>query len=66
MTNNEPDVIFGNIYSIKILLSHADETIFCPVINEMSTFVLSKKDKNNDLIRRKVIETIPILAKYGK
>lgn len=55
--------------AIKILLMYSKKDIFNSnnnkIYEEMSYYVLGKKDSKNLLIKKAVIETIPVLAKYN-
>ena len=64
--SNDVDVIHGNILALKSLLTHAREDVFIKNMNEINQYILSKKDIKNNFIQIAVIETIPILAKFGK
>lgn len=66
MNNNDSDVIHGNILTLKSLLTHAREEVFASVVIDISKYILSKKDTKNYPIQIAVIETIPILAHFGK
>lgn len=66
LNNTDPDVIHGNILTIKSLLTHAREEVFTSMITDINKYVMSKKDTRNSLIQIAVIETIPILAHFGK
>ena len=66
LTNNDSDVIHGNILTLKSLLTHSREEVFASVIIDISKYILSKKDTKNYPIQLAVIETIPILARFGK
>jgi len=66
LTNTDSDVIHGNILTLKSLLTHSREEVFSNVILDISKYILSKKDTKNYPIQIAVIETIPILAKFGK
>ena len=66
LQSTDPDVIHGNILTLKSLLSHSREEQFTNNIEEISRYILQKKDLKHYHIQIAVIETIPILAKFGK
>lgn len=66
LNNSDSDVIHGNILTLKSLLTHSREEVFAPYILDISKYILSKKETKNYYIQIAVIETIPILAHFGK
>jgi hypothetical protein len=66
LQNTDFDVIHGNILTLKSLLTHSREEVFASYIIDISKYILSKKELKNYPIQIAVIETIPILARFGK
>lgn len=64
--SNDLDFIHGNVLMLKSLLTHSKEETFTNEFIDISKYILSKKDVKNSSIQLAVIETIPILSKFGK
>jgi len=50
LKSKDEEVLHGNIYSIKILLTHSREDIFSSKLEEIADYVFSKRDHKSNII----------------